>query len=320
MNNKLIYLLQRGLPLHKEPFAEISNQLGMTQSAVIEEIQNLKQNGLIRRFGGVFNSNSLKYRTCLCAVNVPENDIEKVTSLICPDPGITHCYQREGIPNIWFTITVYDSQYDKTMEQLRNSMKPYELLDFPSVKPYKIQVIFDRNGSEKKDPVPILKLQKLELSSREKKVVNYLQGDISVSTDLFKDVAENVGYTTDELLKLLNCWQKTGALKRISAIIKHQQFGFKGNAMCVWKVPKENIDETGKKLAGKPFVTHCYQREEREEFSFNLYAMIHAEDREKTIQKFNELEKIEYLKNGIILFSVKEFKKTSPVYYEDNSK
>ena len=106
-----------------------------------------------------------------------------------------------------------------------------------------------------------------------------------------------------------------GVLKRISVIIRHQQFGFKGNAMCVWKIPEKHIESIGKKLAEHSFVTHCYKRKENPDFPFNLYAMVHGETRKEVQEKFQELEKLEHIKNGQILYSVKELKKTSPVYF-----
>lgn len=170
-------------------------------------------------------------------------------------------------------------------------------------------------GSGKPAFPTVLKGQPVELSDREKQVVHFLQGDIPVTAELFKDLANTVGYSEKELLQLLKKWQETGVLKRISGIIRHQQFGFKGNAMCVWNIPEEHIEATGAKLAEYSYVTHCYQREINADFPFNLYAMIHAGSREKAREKFQELEKLAYLKNGQIFFSTRELKKTSPVYF-----
>ena len=314
-NDKLIYLLQRGLPLVSHPFEEIARLLELSENEVIDEIKKFQRVGLVRRFGGVFNSSGLGFQTCLCAVNIPESDLERVNSLISPNPGVTHCYLRDEVPNLWFTITIHKTQYNEAMEKLRHLLLPDRLLTFPAVKAFKIQVIFDKTDSGQPVPVSALPGETVKLSDREKQVVRRLQGDVPISTTPFSHIAETVACSEKELLQLLQKWQHSGVLKRISCIIRHQRFGFKGNAMCVWNLPEEQLEETGAKLAEHSFVTHCYQREINADFPFNLYAMVHAENKEKVKEKFKELEKLENLKNGRMLFSAKELKKTSPVYF-----
>jgi len=108
LNDKLIYLLQRGLPLESRPFAAIAKELDLSEEEVITKVKELQNSSLIRRFGGVFNSASLGFKSCLCAVNVPEKDIERLNDIISPDSGVTHCYIRDSEPNLWFTFTAIE--------------------------------------------------------------------------------------------------------------------------------------------------------------------------------------------------------------------
>lgn len=315
-NDKLIFLLQKGLPLLSRPFTAIAKELDMSEDDVIGKIKELQHSGMVRRFGGVFNSASLGFQSCLCAVNVPADALERINGLISPNSGVTHCYIRNSVPNLWFTFTTHESKYDEGLENFARTLKPYDLLVLPALKRFKIQVIFDKTGSEKPAPPPVQDVEVLELSEKEKQVVSYLQGNIPITAELFKDIAKALNFDENELLDILSNWQEKGALKRISCIIRHQLFGFKGNAMCVWKVPENKIDELGAKLADRHDVSHCYQRKMLPEFPYNLYAMVHAESCEGVKGKFRELEQMEDIGNGRMLLSSKELKKSSPVYYK----
>ena len=48
---ELVRLLQEGLPLVREPFAELARQLGRPVSEVLEQLSDWIECGLIRRFG-----------------------------------------------------------------------------------------------------------------------------------------------------------------------------------------------------------------------------------------------------------------------------
>lgn len=169
-NDKLIYLLQSGLPLVSRPFEETARLLELSEAEVIAEIKKFQQGGLVRRFGGVFNSSGLGFQTCLCAVNVPESDLGMVDSLICPNPGVTHCYLRGEVPNLWFTITIHKTQYNETVEKFRQLLLPNRLLTFPAVKTFKLQVIFDKTGSGQPAAVYPLQGEAVKLSGREKQI------------------------------------------------------------------------------------------------------------------------------------------------------
>lgn len=314
--DKLVYLLQKGLPLESRPFSVLATELGVPESEVIKEVKDLQKSGLIRRFGGVFNSASLGFKSCLCAVSVPEKDIERINGLIIPNLGVTHCYIRDDKLNFWFTFTSREDDYESGLAEFRKKLDPFKLLVLPAVKRFKIQVIFDKTGSEKSDLKKTKTSGVIDLSEKEKKAVSYLQGNIPIKADLYKEIAKELKYTEEDLLELLNKWHGQGALKRLSAIIRHQKFGFKGNGMCVWKVPEEKIQEIGEKLAEESAVSHCYQREMYPEFPYNLYAMIHGETEDDVLRKFNSISEDLELGEGRLLFSRRELKKTSPVYFK----
>jgi DNA-binding Lrp family transcriptional regulator len=155
------------------------------------------------------------------------------------------------------------------------------------------------------------------LNDMEKKVVAAIQGDIPVSQRPYKDIAERIGSDEKTVLFVLRNLQQKGLIRRFGATLRHQKSGFTANAMVAWKVDESMADQVGEKMAKSPAVSHCYRRNSHKHWPYNLYTMIHATDR----QECRKLAKQLSLQTGIneytLLFSTRELKKTSMVYFED---
>jgi len=85
--------------------------------------------------------------------------------------------------------------------------------------------------------------------------------------------------------------------------------------MCVWPAPADRVAAAGHGMAESPSVTHCYERPTSAAFPYNLYAMIHARTREEAVDIFERLGVEAGLSGGRMLWSVREFKKASPVFF-----
>lgn len=155
----------------------------------------------------------------------------------------------------------------------------------------------------------------MPLSEWERKVVRRLQASIAVSEDPFGVLAGDLGMDPAELLALLKRWEGQGIIRRIGLVLRHRQLGFSANSMCVWSAPAGRIKEAGAILARSPHVTHCYERPYTAAFPYNLYAMIHAKSREEAIGIFEQLGRDAGLSGGRMMWSVREFKKSSPVFF-----
>jgi DNA-binding Lrp family transcriptional regulator len=97
--------------------------------------------------------------------------------------------------------------------------------------------------------------------------------------------------------------------------LRHQAAGFKSNAMVAWLVPDDRTEEIGKALAQFREVTHCYQRTPHKEWRYNLYTMIHAGSRDQCRKIAEKMSRSTGIDEYIMLFSEKEFKKTSMEYF-----
>ena len=140
-DHEIIQILQNGFPLVSNPYKAIGDKLWIDENAVISRVVRLIQNGTIRYVGPFFNSRKLGYSGCLAAIEVPENRIDEIASVVNRFDEVTHNYLREGTPNMWFTL-ITDSP--ERQEQILNTIKSEtgidKILIFTSKKYFKVKV------------------------------------------------------------------------------------------------------------------------------------------------------------------------------------
>jgi len=149
----------------------------------------------------------------------------------------------------------------------------------------------------------------------DKKIINLIQADLPLHKRPFALMAEQLGITEQEFLDRVTSLREKGILRRFGATIRHQEAGFRANAMIAWVVPEDRIVSVGESLAGFREVTHCYQRAPAGDWPYNLYSMIHGSSREACHEIAEKMAKAVKIDNYDLLFSEKEFKKTSMAYY-----
>jgi DNA-binding Lrp family transcriptional regulator len=148
-----------------------------------------------------------------------------------------------------------------------------------------------------------------------KKVIRLIQGDLPVEDRPFAVLAEQAGIGEEDFIERVRNLKKQGILRRFGATLRHQKAGYDSNAMVAWLVPDERVDEVGEALAKFREVTHCYQRMPQGDWLYNLFSMVHAGSREQCREIAEKMSVTVGIKDYILLFSEKEFKKTSMEYF-----
>jgi DNA-binding Lrp family transcriptional regulator len=295
----------------------VAAPLGLTEAVVLEKVRALFATGVARRFGAVFDARSLGYESTLCAAELPAATIEAAVSRIVPHPGITHCYERDGHPNLWFTMTAPAGEANREIERVGAALGAAQAVwSLPALRLFKIEAVFGKESEATAHPAAArATAPAAPLSERERQVVRRLQADLAVNENPFYTIGTELGYDPAELLALLQRWQQSGIIRRIGLVLRHHQLGLAANSMCVWPVPPERIEAAGASLARSPQVSHCYERPSLAAFPYNLYAMIHAPSREAAVALFEQLQGNAGLADGRMLWSVREFKKASPIFF-----
>jgi len=95
LDQQLIASIQDGLELSSKPFAAIAAQLGISEQKVIRRIQQLKDDGTIKRLGVVVRHKELGFKANAMVVwDVPDDSVAQIAQRISAFDCVTLCYQR----------------------------------------------------------------------------------------------------------------------------------------------------------------------------------------------------------------------------------
>ena len=142
LDRRLLNDFQHEFPLSPTPYADMARTLGVTENAVIARLRELKQAGAISRVGAVVRPNTVGVST-LAAMAIPPAQLESVAALVSGYTEVNHNYEREHRLNLWFVATAPDAARLQTVLDDIAARSGYEVLSFPLVEDYHIDLGFD---------------------------------------------------------------------------------------------------------------------------------------------------------------------------------
>jgi len=153
------------------------------------------------------------------------------------------------------------------------------------------------------------------LSLQDKRLIHELQGDLPLTLAPYTAVAEAVGITEQAVIEKIRQWKHEGIIRRVGAVLRHQQVGRSYNVMSVWNVPVDRVDEIGALLASYPEITHCYERATSAKWPYNLFAMIHCASEAECNSLISSIVAKTGIQDYRLLLSTKEYKKESLQFF-----
>ncbi|MGV8842604.1 MAG: Lrp/AsnC family transcriptional regulator [Pseudomonas sp.] len=104
LDRRLLNRLQLGLPLVREPWQALAEELHSSSSELRARVQALLDDGSLTRFGPMFDIAQLGGAFTLAALAVPEERFEAIAELLQGMPAVAHNYRREHRYNMWFVL------------------------------------------------------------------------------------------------------------------------------------------------------------------------------------------------------------------------
>lgn len=101
---RLIDHLHGGFPLCDRPFAAVADQLECSEAQVIEHLRQLLEQGVLTRFGPLFQIERAGGQFVLAAMAVPENRFDAVAAQVNGFAEVAHNYRRDHALNMWFVV------------------------------------------------------------------------------------------------------------------------------------------------------------------------------------------------------------------------
>lgn len=154
----------------------------------------------------------------------------------------------------------------------------------------------------------------MKLNETDAGIIAFLQGDMPIQRAPFAELAEELEISEEELLARINQLKTNGVMRRFGAVLRHQQAGYRANAMVAWQVAPEEADKAGEMMAGRKEISHCYLREVPDDFQYQLFTMIHARTEQELQDTIRQVAEMTGLRDYAVLKSLREFKKVSMRY------
>jgi siroheme decarboxylase len=144
IDRKILNLIQEDFPIAEAPFAEVGAQMGISEDEVLKRIGKLKEKGIIRRIGAIFDLRKLGFASTLCAARVPEGEMHAFVEAVNTFTGVTHNYRRDDDYNVWFTlIAPGEEALEAELAAIKRETGIDDILSLRATRTFKINARFD---------------------------------------------------------------------------------------------------------------------------------------------------------------------------------
>jgi len=320
---------QKGFPLTNQPYQTIAEQLAQvnviaSEQQVFQAVNELNSLGVLSRVGPVFDHKKAGAST-LAALAVPPEDLDKIAGIVNQFDQVNHNYGREHDYNLWFVVTASD------MVALNSTLANIELLTglpvlvLPMEASYHIDLAFSINVTGVESPTsnqtskqPSTLNNNTRLTQIEKIALRAaIEKGLPMHLSPYQVIAEQLALSEQQVQMQIALWQEEGLIRRFGLVVKHRKLGYDANAMVVWNIPNDDMDNVAQRLAKCAPVSLCYQRPRRlPDWPYNLFCMIHGTDRALVLKQISQLTKqlgLESIQKDV-LFSFKAYKQHGARY------
>jgi siroheme decarboxylase len=325
LDRRLLNLMQGSFPIVARPYDEVAAAAGCSVAETLQRVRRLLDERIIRQVTPIYDTRALGYGSMLVAAKVDPEHPWRAARIVNEHPGVSHNYLRNHEFNMWFTIAVERESrlgLDGTLDVLASLIGAESIRQLPTLQLFKIRMDLEMEGDTKAlaspgaeaAPAP---LDAIDYDERDVAVIRATQGDMPIVEEPYRQAATLLGVGEPELLEHLNGMRERGLLRRVAAILFHRRAGFSANGMGVWKVPSEQIDELGRRMASYRGISHCYQRPTYEDWPYSVFTMAHGRSKEECDAVLDAIAADTGIDERATLYSSTEFKKIRLLYFTD---
>jgi DNA-binding Lrp family transcriptional regulator len=326
LDKRLLNLMQGSFPLAPRPYAHVAAAAGIEEQDVLDRVQKLLDERIIRQVTPIFDTRALGYSSMLVAAKVDPENPWRAANVINAHPGVSHNYLRNHEFNIWFTLaTEPDSPLglQGTIEVLGKIAGAESIRQLPTLKLFKIRMDLEMEGgtdalARRAEAVEPAETERQPYDELDMRVIRALQGDMPVITEPYAPAAAELRMTQAALLEHLEGMQERRLLRRVAAILFHRRAGFSANGMGVWKVPDERILEMGRRMSTYRGISHCYQRPTYADWPYSVFTMAHGRSKEECDAILTAIAEDTGIEDRATLYSSTEFKKIRLLYFTED--
>lgn len=138
----LVNDLQQGISVCDRPFAQVAEHAGIDEEEVVTRIGRLLNDGVLTRFGPLYNAERLGGALTLAALSAPDGDFEGIAETVNGFPEVAHNYRRDHKLNMWFVLAVENPERIAEVLNEIETATGCKVFDFPKIDEYYIGLKF----------------------------------------------------------------------------------------------------------------------------------------------------------------------------------
>jgi DNA-binding Lrp family transcriptional regulator len=293
---------QGGFPVAERPFdlaaAALRDHGIDVQSAELSaRVLELVESDVLSRFGASIDADALGGATTLVAMSVPEAEFESVVETVNEYREVAHNYERAHELNMWFVLSVVDPERIPTVLDSIEHETGYETYNLPKLTEFDLGARFPVEGPLSNGGIDLSNDSQSGstgrrdgLSDDERELVVEIQNGLPLTETPYGTLADELGASTDWVVRTISDFLDDGTFRRIGAIPNHYALGYTENPMTVWDIPDSHIEEVGEAVGSLPFVTHCYERPRHGDlWPYNLFAMAHGRSSTEASERVDKI-------------------------------
>ncbi|MEE9491858.1 MAG: AsnC family transcriptional regulator [Gammaproteobacteria bacterium] len=136
LDRRIINTMQGDFPLVERPFKEVATELETSENELITRLRCMLDDGVLTRFGPLYNAEKMGGALSLCAMCVPAERFDEVVEQVNALPQVAHNYQRDHAMNMWFVLaTETDTELQETLTTIREKTS-LDVFDFPKLEEF----------------------------------------------------------------------------------------------------------------------------------------------------------------------------------------
>ncbi len=143
LDKAIINRLQQDFPVCESPYSQVAQQLGVTETVLLERLKALLEQGVLTRFGPMYHAEKMGGGLTLAAIEAPEQRFDEVAAKVNAFVEVAHNYQRRHRLNMWFVLaTERPEQIQEVLDEISRvtGLKVYSM---PKIKEYFVGLRFD---------------------------------------------------------------------------------------------------------------------------------------------------------------------------------
>jgi DNA-binding Lrp family transcriptional regulator len=326
LDRRLLNLMQGSFPLVARPYAEVAREAEIAEDEALARVSRLVDERIIREVTPIYDTRALGYSSMLVAAKIDPEHPHRAAQIVNSHPGVSHNYLRDHDFNLWFTLAVEPDStlgLQGTLDALQRLTGAESIRQLPTLKLFKIRMDLEmEKGTDAlaaaAEVAPPAEIEPQPYDERDIAVIRATQGRQPVVAEPYAEPAAQLGMGVDELLAHMQGMIERRLLRRVAAILFHRRAGFSANGMGVWKVPDEDILETGKRMASVRGISHCYQRPTYADWPYSVFTMAHGRSKEECDAILDSIAEMTGIQERATLYSSTEFKKVRLLYFTDD--